>query len=118
MWAGISHAGWVGRARTSSVEKSKAFLIKDSIFFRTLSVAVYSFLLHQHSMDKRSDVPKGQQPMAPVLFLSHGTTMMLGTDSRTRDYWAALGRDALVHGVKGVIIMVCRTLFTPSSQPP
>ncbi|KAL2811537.1 Extradiol ring-cleavage dioxygenase, class III enzyme, subunit B [Aspergillus granulosus] len=43
--------------------------------------------------------------MAPVLFLSHGTTMMLGTDSRTRDYWAALGRDALAHGVKGIIIM-------------
>lgn len=32
--------------------------------------------------------------------------MMLGTDSRTRDYWEALGRDALRHGVKGVIIMV------------
>ncbi|KAE8136112.1 Extradiol ring-cleavage dioxygenase, class III enzyme, subunit B [Aspergillus pseudotamarii] len=43
--------------------------------------------------------------LAPVLFLSHGTTMMLGTDSRTRDYWEALGRDALRHGAKGVIIM-------------
>lgn len=45
--------------------------------------------------------------LAPVLFLSHGTTMLLGEDSRIRDYWRKLGKDALSHGVKGIIIMVC-----------
>ncbi|KAI8938468.1 hypothetical protein NX059_004360 [Plenodomus lindquistii] len=43
--------------------------------------------------------------LAPVLFLSHGTTMLLGEDSRIRDYWRKLGRDALKHHVKGIIIM-------------
>ncbi|EOA89724.1 uncharacterized protein SETTUDRAFT_104655, partial [Exserohilum turcica Et28A] len=43
--------------------------------------------------------------LAPVHFLSHGTTMVLGEDSRIRDYWRKIGRDALRHGVKGVIIM-------------
>lgn len=33
--------------------------------------------------------------------------MLLGEDSRIRDYWRKLGKDALDHGVKGVIIMVC-----------
>lgn len=44
--------------------------------------------------------------LAPVHFLSHGTTMLLGEDSKIRDYWRKLGRDALKHGVKGIIIMV------------
>lgn len=44
--------------------------------------------------------------LAPVLFLSHGTTMLLGEDSKIRDYWTKLGRDALKHGVRGIIIMV------------
>ncbi|KAH7384680.1 Extradiol ring-cleavage dioxygenase, class III enzyme, subunit B [Pyrenochaeta sp. MPI-SDFR-AT-0127] len=43
--------------------------------------------------------------LAPVHFLSHGTTMLLGEDSKIRDYWRKIGRDALNHGIKGVIIM-------------
>jgi hypothetical protein len=35
--------------------------------------------------------------------------MLLGEDSRIRDYWRKLGQDALRHGVKGVIIMVRQT---------
>ncbi|KAK5064584.1 hypothetical protein LTR84_000417 [Exophiala bonariae] len=31
--------------------------------------------------------------------------MLLGEDSRVRDYWRKLGQDALNHGVKGIIIM-------------
>ncbi|KAH7110265.1 aromatic ring-opening dioxygenase family protein [Dactylonectria macrodidyma] len=43
--------------------------------------------------------------LPPVHFLSHGTTMLLGEDSRVRDYWRKIGQDALDHGVKGVVIM-------------
>ncbi|KAJ4983413.1 aromatic ring-opening dioxygenase family protein [Stagonosporopsis vannaccii] len=31
--------------------------------------------------------------------------MLLGEDSKIRDYWRKIGRDALHHGVKGIIIM-------------
>ncbi|KAF2014101.1 LigB subunit of an aromatic-ring-opening dioxygenase LigAB [Aaosphaeria arxii CBS 175.79] len=48
---------------------------------------------------------KEQYDLAPVHFLSHGTTMLLGEDSRIRDFWTKLGRDALRHDVRGVIIM-------------
>ena len=59
------------------------------------------YLLHRNLVNvfAPADLP-------PVLFLSHGTTMMLGEDSRVRDYWRKLGQDALKAGVKGVIIMV------------
>ncbi|KAI8671844.1 putative aromatic ring-opening dioxygenase family protein [Fusarium keratoplasticum] len=43
--------------------------------------------------------------LPPVHFLSHGTTMLLGEDSRVRDYWRKIGQDALNHGIKGVILM-------------
>jgi aromatic ring-opening dioxygenase catalytic subunit (LigB family) len=47
------------------------------------------------------------EELAPVHFLSHGTAALLQEDSRVRDYWKKIGQDALNHGVKGVIIMVC-----------
>lgn len=44
--------------------------------------------------------------LAPVHFLSHGTAALLQEDSRVRDYWRKLGKDALSHGIKGIIVMV------------
>lgn len=32
--------------------------------------------------------------------------MMLGEDSRVKDYWRKIGQDALDHGIKGVVLMV------------
>lgn len=40
-------------------------------------------------------------------FFSHGSTMMLGEESESADYWKQCGDEALAHGIKGVIIMVC-----------
>jgi hypothetical protein len=57
-----------------------------------------------HTIASRRTITMAELP--PVLFLSHGTTMMLGENSRVRDYWRKLGDDALRHGVKGVVIMV------------
>lgn len=39
-------------------------------------------------------------------FFSHGSTMMLGEESESADYWKRCGDEALANGVKGVIIMV------------
>lgn len=36
--------------------------------------------------------------------------MLLGEDSRVRDYWRKIGQDALNHGIKGVILMVTTLL--------
>ncbi|KAJ5377416.1 aromatic ring-opening dioxygenase family protein [Penicillium cataractarum] len=41
----------------------------------------------------------------PVHFFSHGSTMMLGEESTSADYWKRCGDDALSHAIKGVIIM-------------
>jgi aromatic ring-opening dioxygenase catalytic subunit (LigB family) len=49
--------------------------------------------------------------LAPVYFLSHGTAFLLQNDSRVRDYWRKIGRDALDNGCRGVIMMV----VSPSS---
>jgi aromatic ring-opening dioxygenase catalytic subunit (LigB family) len=43
--------------------------------------------------------------LPPVHFFSHGSTMMLGEESRSADYWKACGDEALRHGIKGVIMM-------------
>ncbi|CAK7221484.1 hypothetical protein SBRCBS47491_004541 [Sporothrix bragantina] len=45
------------------------------------------------------------QPLAPTLFLSHGTAALLQERSLVKDYWKHLGKEALDHGVKGIIIM-------------
>ncbi|KAJ9632337.1 hypothetical protein H2203_000742 [Taxawa tesnikishii (nom. ined.)] len=41
----------------------------------------------------------------PVHFFSHGSTMMLGEESESADYWKQCGDDALANGIKGVIMM-------------
>ncbi|KAF2214213.1 hypothetical protein CERZMDRAFT_110593 [Cercospora zeae-maydis SCOH1-5] len=40
-----------------------------------------------------------------VHFFSHGSTMMLGEETTSADYWKQAGDDALAHGIKGVIMM-------------
>ncbi|KAF2111900.1 aromatic ring-opening dioxygenase family protein [Lophiotrema nucula] len=43
--------------------------------------------------------------ITPVHFFSHGSTMMLGEQSESADYWKKCGDEAIAHGVKGVIMM-------------
>ncbi|KAJ9156049.1 Aromatic ring-opening dioxygenase family protein [Pleurostoma richardsiae] len=43
--------------------------------------------------------------LAPVHFFSHGSTAMLGEDSKSADYWKTCGDKALSNGIKHVIIM-------------
>jgi aromatic ring-opening dioxygenase catalytic subunit (LigB family) len=51
--------------------------------------------------------------LTPVHFFSHGSTMMLGEESESADYWKKCGDEALARKIKGVIIMV-RILWQPS----
>ena len=44
--------------------------------------------------------------LTPVHFFSHGSTMMLGEESTSGDYWKKCGDEALAHGIKGVVMMV------------
>jgi aromatic ring-opening dioxygenase catalytic subunit (LigB family) len=44
--------------------------------------------------------------LTPVHFFSHGSTMMLGEESKSADYWKQCGDEALARGIKGVVIMV------------
>jgi aromatic ring-opening dioxygenase catalytic subunit (LigB family) len=44
-------------------------------------------------------------PLAPVHFFSHGSTMMLGEESHSADYWKACGDEALANGITGVVMM-------------
>jgi aromatic ring-opening dioxygenase catalytic subunit (LigB family) len=41
----------------------------------------------------------------PIHFFSHGSTMMLGEESRSADYWKACGDEANRNGFKGIIMM-------------
>ncbi|KAK8067052.1 hypothetical protein PG997_013799 [Apiospora hydei] len=43
--------------------------------------------------------------MAPVHLFSHGSTMMLGEESASADYWKKCGDEALAHGVEHVVMM-------------
>lgn len=52
--------------------------------------------------EKRKNGPAG---LTPVHFFSHGSTAMLGEESKSADYWKACGDAALANGVKHVIIM-------------
>ncbi|CAK7233788.1 hypothetical protein SBRCBS47491_008730 [Sporothrix bragantina] len=47
----------------------------------------------------------GSKSLPPVHFFSHGSTMMLGEESESADYWKKCGDEALAHGIKGVVIM-------------
>ena len=44
--------------------------------------------------------------LTPVHFFSHGSTAMLGEESKSADYWKSCGDAALAHGVEHVILMV------------
>ncbi|KAM0188773.1 hypothetical protein ACHAPI_010382 [Fusarium lateritium] len=44
-------------------------------------------------------------PLTPVHFFSHGSTMMLGEESQSADYWKRCGDEALEQGIKGIIMM-------------
>lgn len=48
-----------------------------------------------------------QKEVTPVHFFSHGSTMMLGEESTSADYWKKCGDEALASGIKGVVMMVC-----------
>ncbi|KAL4905120.1 hypothetical protein BDW74DRAFT_185218 [Aspergillus multicolor] len=43
--------------------------------------------------------------LTPVHFFSHGSTMMLGEESSSAEYWRKCGAEALARGIKGVVIM-------------
>lgn len=45
-------------------------------------------------------------PLTPVHIFSHGSTMMLGEESHSAEYWKKCGDEALAHGIKGIVIMV------------
>ncbi|PYH96516.1 catalytic LigB subunit of aromatic ring-opening dioxygenase [Aspergillus ellipticus CBS 707.79] len=46
-----------------------------------------------------------QMGLAPVHFFSHGSPMMLCETSASSEYWRKCGDEALVHKVKGIVIM-------------
>ncbi|KAF9733975.1 hypothetical protein PMIN06_011405 [Paraphaeosphaeria minitans] len=43
--------------------------------------------------------------LPPVHFFSHGSTMMLGEESKSATYWKQCGDEALAHNIKGVVMM-------------
>ncbi|KAI6712517.1 aromatic ring-opening dioxygenase : catalytic LigB subunit [Diplocarpon mali] len=43
--------------------------------------------------------------LTPVHFFSHGSTMMLGEESASADYWKRCGDAALANGIKHVVMM-------------
>lgn len=43
--------------------------------------------------------------LAPVHFFSHGSTAMLGEESKSADYWKECGDAALANGIEHIIIM-------------
>lgn len=50
--------------------------------------------------------------MAPVHFFSHGSTMMLGEEHSSADYWKRMGDLALANGLEHVVMMVRNTYTT------
>lgn len=59
-----------------------------------------------HGMSKTCRITDMAPAPTPVHFFSHGSTMMLGEESESADYWKKAGDEALAHKVKGVIMMV------------
>lgn len=52
--------------------------------------------------------------LTPVHFLSHGSTMMLGEESDSANYWKKCGDEALARNIKGVVIMVALLVWLSS----
>lgn len=47
-----------------------------------------------------------EEPMAPVHLFSHGSTMMLGEEHASADYWEKCGNAALENGIEHIVMMV------------
>ena len=58
-------------------------------------------------------VGKTSSAAAPVHLFSHGTTMMLGEESASANYWKKCGDEALARGVKHIVMMVSSSLSFP-----
>lgn len=72
-----------------------------------LFLSLFSADIHPSDCNCTFNMPNGEhQSLAPVHFFSHGSTAMLGEESKSADYWKACGDAALAHGIKHVIIMV------------
>ncbi|KAF2798431.1 aromatic ring-opening dioxygenase family protein [Melanomma pulvis-pyrius CBS 109.77] len=54
--------------------------------------------------------------ISPVHFFSHGSTMMLGEDSESADYWKQCGDEALAHGIKGIVMMVRKYILKTATD--
>lgn len=52
--------------------------------------------------------------MAPVHLFSHGSTMMLGEEHASADYWERCGNAALENGIEHVVMMVSYLTMTNS----
>ena len=44
------------------------------------------------------------QSPTPVVFCSHGSTMMLGEDNDAGRYWQKVGEEAIARGIEGVVM--------------
>lgn len=62
-------------------------------------------------------VGKTSSPASPVHLFSHGTTMMLGEESASANYWKKCGDEALARGVKHVVMMVSLFPFLSHYSP-
>ncbi|KAK9774221.1 putative Extradiol ring-cleavage dioxygenase, class III enzyme, subunit B [Seiridium cardinale] len=50
-------------------------------------------------------VGRKEEPMAPVHLFSHGSTMMLGEEHASANYWEQCGNEALANGIEHVVMM-------------
>lgn len=61
---------------------------------------------------------KAKEPMSPVYLFSHGSTMMLGEESASADYWKKCGDEALANGIEHVVMMVRPPIQAHPPPPP
>lgn len=54
-----------------------------------------------------------EEPMAPVHLFSHGSTMMLGEEHASADYWEKCGNAALENGTEHIVMMVSCKIIRP-----
>lgn len=47
-----------------------------------------------------------EEPMNPVHLYAHGSTMMLGEEHNSGNYWKKCGEQALANGIEHVVVMV------------
>jgi aromatic ring-opening dioxygenase catalytic subunit (LigB family) len=61
-------------------------------------------------------VRKSAPPFTPVHFFSHGSTMMLGEESGSADYWKKCGDEAIANDIKHIIMMVTNSYIRIDSR--